>query len=108
MAAAVGDLELAIERSRETGRANDETWAHSILAWICAARGEAGQVEVHVARQLELAERLGLPYQALTTDAARGLLALGAGEAADAIPPLQRALDRKRALGFCDATTYRR
>ena len=104
--AAVGDLELAIERSRETGRANDETWAHSILAWICAARGQAGQVEVHVARQLELAERLGLPYQALTTDAARGLLALGAGEAADAIPPLQRALDRKRALGFCDATTH--
>ena len=51
-AAAVGDLELAIERSRETGRANDETWAHSILAWICAARGQAGQVEVHVARQL--------------------------------------------------------
>jgi DNA-binding CsgD family transcriptional regulator/tetratricopeptide (TPR) repeat protein len=104
--AAAGDLELAIERSRETGRANDETWAHSILAWICAARGQAGQVEMHVARQLELAERLGLPYQALTTDAARGLLALGAGEAADAIPALQRALDRKRALGFCDATTH--
>ena len=36
---AVGDLELAIERSRETGRANDETWADSVLAWIRAAQG---------------------------------------------------------------------
>ena len=52
--AAVTDLEVALQRSVEAGRANDECWAHSVLAWIRAAQGQAAAVEAHVARQLEL------------------------------------------------------
>jgi DNA-binding CsgD family transcriptional regulator len=105
-AAAVTDLEVAIQRSAESGRANDECWAHSILAWIRAAQGRDELVEWHVARQLELDRELGLPYQAMTTEASRGLLALGRGDAAAAIPHLQRALDQKLERGYCDATTH--
>jgi len=105
-AAAVTDLEVAIQRSAESGRANDECWAHSILAWIRAAQGRDEMVEWHVARQLELDRELGLPYQAMTTEASRGLLALGRGDAQAAIPHLQRALEQKRSRGYCDATTH--
>jgi DNA-binding CsgD family transcriptional regulator/tetratricopeptide (TPR) repeat protein len=105
-AAAVTDLEVAIQRSAEVGRANDECWAHSILAWIRAAQGRDEVVEWHVARQLELDRELGLPYQAMTTEASRGLLALGRGDAEAAIPHLRRALDQKRERGYCDATTH--
>jgi DNA-binding CsgD family transcriptional regulator len=104
-AAAVTDLEVAIQRSAESGRANDECWAHSILGWIRAAQGRDELVEWHVARQLELDRQLGLPYQAMTTEASRGLLALGRGDAQAAIPHLQRALQDKRDRGYCDATT---
>jgi DNA-binding CsgD family transcriptional regulator len=105
-AAAVTDLEVAIQRSAESGRANDECWAHSILAWIRAAQGRDELVEWHVARQLELDRELGLPYQAMTTEASRGLLALGRGDAQTAIPHLRRALDQKLERGYCDATTH--
>jgi DNA-binding CsgD family transcriptional regulator len=104
-AAAVTNLEIAIRRSRESGRANDECWAHSILGWIRAAQGRAEPMEGHIARQLELDARFGLPYQAMTTAASRGLLALGEGDAAAAVPHLRRALERKLELGYCDATT---
>lgn len=103
---AVTNLELAIRQSAETGRDNDECWAHSVLAWICAAQGRAEDARLHAERQLELDERLGLPYQVMTTDAARGLLELGGGEAAAAIPFLQRALERKVEHGFSDAATH--
>ena len=103
--AAVADLELAIERCRDTGRANDEAWAQSILAWIRAAQGRREQVAAAVDRQSELHGRLDLPYQLMTTDASQGLLALGEGDAAAAAPLLRRALEAKRALGCSDATT---
>jgi len=105
-AAAVTNLEVAIRRSAEGARANDECWAHSIMGWIRAAQGRTEQMEAHAARQLQLDAELGLPYQAMTTDAARGLLALGLGDAAAAARHLSAALDRKRALGYCDATTH--
>ncbi|HEX2588722.1 MAG TPA: AAA family ATPase [Gaiellales bacterium] len=105
-AAAVTNLEVAIRRSAEGGRANDECWAHSIIGWIRAAQGRSDQMEAHAARQLELDAQLGLPYQAMTTDAARGLLALGEGDAAAAAGHLGATLERKRELGYCDATTH--
>jgi DNA-binding CsgD family transcriptional regulator len=102
----VTNLEVAIRRSAEGGRANDECWAHSIIGWIRAAQGRSDQMEAHAARQLELDAQLGLPYQAMTTDAARGLLALGEGDAAAAAGHLGATLERKRELGYCDATTH--
>ena len=104
--AAVTNLEVAIRRSAEGGRANDECWAHSIIGWIRAAQGRADQMEAHAARQVQLDAQLGLPYQAMTTDAARGLLALGQGDAGAAARYLGAALERKRDLGYCDATTH--
>jgi tetratricopeptide (TPR) repeat protein len=76
---AATNLELAIRYSAEGGRDNDECWAHSVLAWIRAAQGRADEVHHHISRQLELDRELGLPYQVMTTDAARGLLELGRG-----------------------------
>ena len=103
--AAVTDLEVAVQRSVEGGRANDECWGHSVLAWIRAAQGQQQLVELHVARQLELDRLLELPYQVMTTHAARGLLALGGGDAAAAVDELERALELKQQHGYCDATT---
>ncbi len=105
-AAAITDLEVAIQRSAESGRANDECWAHSILGWIRAAQGRDQLVEWHVRRQLELDRELGLPYQAMSTEASRGLLALGRGDAQTAIPHLRRAHEQKLEHGYCDATTH--
>ncbi len=105
-AAAVTNLEVAIRRASEAGRANDECWAHSVIGWIRAAQGRAAQMEAHAARQLELDAQLGLPYQAMTAAAARGLLALGQGEPDVAVEHLRATLDRKRELGYCDATTH--
>jgi DNA-binding NarL/FixJ family response regulator len=104
--AAVTNLELAVRYSAEAGRDNDECWAHSVLAWIRAAQGRAEEVERHIARQLEVDRELGLPYQVMTTDAARGLLALGAGDGPAAIPHLERALERKQRYGYSDASTH--
>jgi DNA-binding NarL/FixJ family response regulator len=103
---AVTNLELAIRYSAESGRDNDECWAHSVLAWICAAQGRAAEAHHHIDRQLELDRQLGLPYQVITTDAARGMLELGEGDADAAIPHLQRALERKVEHGFSDAATH--
>ena len=105
-AAAVTNLEVAIRRSAEGGRANDECWAHSIIGWVRAAQGRADQMEAHAARQLALDAQLGLPYQAMTTEASRGLLALGNGDAATAVRHLRATLERKQELGYCDATTH--
>jgi ATP/maltotriose-dependent transcriptional regulator MalT len=103
---AATNLELAIRYSAESGRDNDECWAHSVLAWMRAAQGRADEAHNHITRQLELDRELGLPYQVMTTDAARGLLELGRGDAAAAVPHLERALARKIEHGYSDAATH--
>ena len=79
--AAVTDLEVAVQRSVEGGRANDECWGAQRAGLDPGGAGPAALVELHVARQLELDRLLELPYQVMTTHAARGLLALGGGDA---------------------------
>ena len=101
-AAAVTNLEIAIQRAAETGRANDEAWGLSILGWIRAAQGR----EQHLDRLGALNDSLDLPYQTLVVDAARGVLALGQPDGAAAIGPLRAALERKRRHGYCDASTH--
>ena len=101
-AAAVTNLEIAVQRAVETGRANDEAWGLSILGWIRAAQGR----EQHVDRLGELNNALDLPYQTLVVDAARGILALGRGDGAAAVAPLRAALERKQRHGYCDASSH--
>jgi ATP/maltotriose-dependent transcriptional regulator MalT len=101
-AAAVTNLEIAIQRAAETGRANDEAWGLSILGWIRAAQGR----EQHLDRLGALNDSLDLPYQTLVVDAARGVLALGQPDGAAAIGPLRAALERKQRHGYCDASTH--
>jgi DNA-binding CsgD family transcriptional regulator len=101
-AAAVTNLEIAVQRATETGRANDEAWGLSILGWIRAAQGREHRLD----RLRELNDELGLPYQALVVDAADGILALGRGDGAAAAGPLRAALERKQRHGYCDASTH--
>ncbi|HEU0194195.1 MAG TPA: helix-turn-helix transcriptional regulator, partial [Gaiellales bacterium] len=101
-AAAVTNLEIAVQRASETGRANDEAWGLSILGWIRAAQGR----EQYLDRLGELNETLDLPYQSLVVDAAHGVLALGRGDGAAAVEPLRAALEQKQRYGYCDASTH--
>ena len=94
----------AVRLARQLGRANDECWGLSILTWIAAAQGRLDD-EV-LAHQLELSERLELPYQLMCVHACRGHHALAAGAADAAAEQLARALAIKRECGIADATTH--
>jgi DNA-binding CsgD family transcriptional regulator len=98
------DGQRAVRLARQLGRANDECWGLSILTWIAAAQGRLD--EDALAHQLELSERLELPYQLMCVYACHGHHALAAGAADVAVEELARALAVKRECGIADATTH--
>ena len=101
---AQADGQRAVRLARQLGRANDECWGLSILTWIAAAQGRLD--EDGLAHQLELSDRLELPYQLMCVHACRGHHALAAGAADAAVDELARALAIKRDCGIADATTH--
>jgi DNA-binding NarL/FixJ family response regulator len=101
---AQADALRAVGVARTLGRESDECWGLSLLSWIRAARGRLD--EELLSRQAELADRLGLPYQRLAIDAARGVHALAAGAPEQAVELLRAALETKRRYGFADITTH--
>ena len=105
---ATAGLSEAAQITAESGRANDECWALSVLAWIEAVRGQRDACAAHCRRQLDLHELLGLPYQLAAAEAALGVSELGHGDAAAAVEHLERAVAAKRDHGYCDATTHPR
>jgi DNA-binding CsgD family transcriptional regulator len=105
---ATAGLSEAAQIAAETGRANDECWALSVLAWIEGVRGQREACTRHCSRQFELHQMLGLPYQLSAAEATLGLLALGAGSVGEAVSHLERALATKREHGYCDATSQPR
>src|SRR5439155_12009009 len=76
-----------------------------VVTWIEAAQGRLDPEGEALVRQRELAQRLGLPYQAMAADAAVGLLLLGQERYAEASSALRRAADLKSAHAICDPTT---
>ncbi len=101
---AQADGQRAVRLARQLGRANDECWGLSILTWIAAAQGRLD--DEALAHQLELSERLELPYQLMCVHACRGHHALASGVADAAAEHLALALAIKRECGIADATTH--
>ena len=101
---AQADGQRAVRLARQLGRANDECWGLSILTWIAAAQGRLD--DEALAHQLELSDRLELPYQMMCVHACRGHHALAAGAADAAAEHLALALAIKRECGIADATTH--
>ena len=101
---AQADGQRGVRLARQLGRANDECWGLSILTWIAAAQGRLD--DEALAYQLELSERLELPYQLMCVHACRGHHALASGAADAAAEHLALALAIKRECGIADATTH--
>ena len=100
------NLHEAAGLASELRRRNDECWALSVLSWIEAAQGREAECAAHVARQMDLQQQLGLPFQLAAAHATLGLQSLSAGRVEDAIGELTAALEVKQRHLYCDATTY--